>query len=209
MFITTGSLLLTSATHAVLTINVTESGSNVVFSGSGDLDLTGASFIETAPSGSFNEVVVPSNGVFANQPSFPTIFDTYSLTSPHVSYGPGAFFSSSTGNATGTPFIVTSGSQRVLLPTGYTTGDPIAFTTTFVGQSFASLGISIASYSWTVPSDIINLNISLGAPVVAIPEPAVWVSSWGFALLTGMTWYRRLSNRSTTSNPSKNSSVEL
>jgi hypothetical protein len=55
------------------------------------------------------------------------------------------------------------------VPTGYVSGDPLSDSETFDNATFASLGLTVGDYTWTLPSD--SYTIDVEAPV-AVPEPA-------------------------------------
>jgi hypothetical protein len=49
---------------------------------------------------------------------------------------------------------VFASTMEILLPSGYTSGDPISSTQTFSGQTFTSLGLTPGTYDYTWGSGI-------------------------------------------------------
>lgn len=167
LFAIAATALMPTAAAASVTININEVGSDVVATGSGSLDLTDLVFI-----GDFG----PAEGVLPSVAYIGTGLDTLSaaftgLTGP-TQFGPGGLtaFSSTTGTELG----INGGafaSPVVFLPEGYGSGAPLSTSATWIGQSFASLGLTPGKYVYTSARDTFTINI--GA-VGGVPEPATW-----------------------------------
>ena len=55
--------------------------------------------------------------------------------------------------------------SQLWVPFGYTPGTSLSGSVTFAGESFSSLGLTPGSYTTTLPSDTITMNIG------AVPAP--------------------------------------
>jgi len=141
----------TSGATAPFSVSFVESGSNILMSYSGTLDLTGLDFVQNTNPGSGGVGV--AQGAFGIGPS----------GVPNVSLYTGATFSypSNFGDGGGGPSSVTgtgdyfgvfSGlypTNTLVVPTGYTSGNFIQGTTTLSGSSFTSLGMNTGNYNFS------------------------------------------------------------
>jgi hypothetical protein len=141
----------TSGATAPFSVSFVESGSNILMSYSGTLDLTGLDFVENINPGSGG--VGAAQGAFGIGPS----------GVPNVSLYTGATFSypSNFGTGGGSPSSVTgtgdyfgvfSGlypTNTLVVPTGYTSGNFIQGTTTLSASTFSSLGMSAGTYNYS------------------------------------------------------------
>ena len=141
----------TSGATAPFSVSFVESGSNILMSYSGTLDLTGLDFVQNFNPGSGG--VGAAQGAFGIGPS----------GVPNVSLYTGATFSypSNFGTGGGAPSSVTgtgdyfgvfSGlypTNTLVVPTGYTSGNFIQGTTILSGSSFTSLGMNTGTYNYS------------------------------------------------------------
>jgi hypothetical protein len=163
-----GAFAAPSAQAAYVT-TFEEIGSNVVEVGGGTLDLTDL----TLTGGIFTKLfIAPSEPSFVSgtKGDQGDIYDG-ALSGP-ANWGPGAttFANSSSGDLVG---LVPSGAE-IIVPDDYVFGDPLSETSTYVGASFASLGLKPGSYvySWGTGdhADTFTLNVVAGS----VPEPSTW-----------------------------------
>ena len=170
-------LFIVGSVQAAVIVTVVETGGDVVFSGGGSLDLSGLGFDGNFPIN--GSQIDPIIGLLALGPASATTIDTYGplLTTPTYGTGGNTLASSGTGDV----FGVRSVSPGVGVPTGYISGGALSGSSTFAGETFASLGITPGTYVWSWSSDTFTLN------VVPIPA-AVWL--FGSAL-AGLGWVRR------------------
>ena len=163
-----------SSAHAQITLSISESGSDVVFSYSGDWDV----FTNNGTASSTPRILGTEN-------AFGPLF--YSLDGDAWNGGAGLTKSSglwttvdtfNAGTVSGDYF----GFQPTLIygPSGYTAGDSISGSLTASGKTLASLGFTAGdSGSFTGGGNTVNYSVS------AVPEPS------SFALLAGcfgLTW---------------------
>jgi hypothetical protein len=153
-----------SPLHAAITVNIDETGPDVVAVTNGTFDPTGLTATAT---GTGQATFLPFEAFFVSASSQHLQF--YSgLSGPGI-FGPGigATPSSFTGD---TLFLV--GIVGVVgLPVGYSATDILSGTTTFAGATFASLGLVPGMYVFNAPNDTITVNIG---QTPAVPEPATW-----------------------------------
>ncbi len=135
--------------QAEVVINAIETGGNVVFSGSGTLDVSNLTF-----QGSANLLASIDFGAEVFLGGDPTGFppvDFYGaegeLTSPSV-FGANQFTIASLGTGPRMGIAVEAFAMQtapaVTVPAGYVSGTPLSSTSTYSGQTFASLGLNRA-----------------------------------------------------------------
>jgi len=172
----------TCSAHASLIITAVESGSDVVFSYNGSIDLTGApsptgpgssAFINaSAPALSFRDFSAGQADQY-NLPSPPPAFSTFGSGAAHVPTSTSGDILRLSGAST---------PHQISLPVGYTSNTAISGTMTFVGQSFVSLGLTPGDYVW-------DLTFSGGpaqdATISVVPEPSAVYGMLAFLAIAG------------------------
>jgi hypothetical protein len=159
--VSVGALLASTQALAVYTINVVETGGNVVATGSGSFDLTGLTSIG---SGFASTVIRASTGIITVGPS--ATVDLYSVTSGPVSFGSGGNF---VPDATSGSQVSAAFGNSIRVPQGYVSNTVLAASTsTWNSQTFLTLGLTPGTYTWTLGSgDSLVLNI--GTPPNTAP----------------------------------------
>jgi hypothetical protein len=147
-------------------VNAVETGGDVVFTASGDLNLEAWTFSTILED--FGRIQ-PNTGVFRVGPVSSVEGDFY--IAPNDFLGPSNFGTGASANGTsgsGGLLGLIPGGQSLLVPRQYNSGDPLSSSTTYSGQTFASLGLDVGSFTWTWGSestvDSLTLNI--------VPEPS-------------------------------------
>ncbi len=83
----------------------------------------------------------------------------------------------------------------MLVPPGYTSGDPLSGTATWPGTTFAGLGLTPGIYTWTWGSgaDADSFVVDIGVPLVTpIPEPStLLVAGMALGVVGCGAWMRR------------------
>ncbi len=148
-------------------MTLTQSGGNVVATGSGAFDLSGLTFLET----NFDFTYIgPAIGYLEIGPNSSVDIYNGSMSGPS-SFGSGAGLNAT--SSSGQPlFILASGALAV--PIGYTSETSISSSATWDSASFSSLGVTPGTYKWTWGSGAdqsFTLNIS-GGGTAPVPEPA-------------------------------------
>jgi hypothetical protein len=154
-----------SSARAAYIVTFSQSGTDVVASGSGTIDLGGLSFVTSGPT---MPEVAPTFATEATGAAGDV--DEYSGASGPLSFGTGVFTSATTGTGdlVGIQQLIGE-SGFVVVPTGYVSGALLSDTATYTDQSFATLGLTPGSYLYTfgtgADADTFTVN-------VAVPEPA-------------------------------------
>ncbi len=137
----------------------------MVVTGSGSLDLTGLTFYETS---FYGASVDPSQAELLVGPLGGNI-DIYTGASGPSSFGTGGstFASSGTGDV-----VSVLEDNYVSVPAGYVSGDPLSDSSTYDNTTFAALGLTPGTYTWTwgeAPDDSFVLNIGTTPLPAALP----------------------------------------
>ncbi len=170
-----------SEAGAAMLIRVAEDAAGVTFVGSGSVNLTGLTKVDSDIGVSSidpgnSQIVVGGAVDFYGYPSIPGQFGAIG--------GP-VFATSSSGDAFGLTF------PFIGLPAGYVSGADLAFSLFFSGQTLDSLTLVTGSYvwSWGSGADADSVTLQIGAPGATVPEPAS-VALLGAGLL-GIAGLRR------------------
>jgi hypothetical protein len=123
-------------------VDLTQEGGNVVATGSGAIDLTGLSFHFTI---GFPALIDPSSGEIFTGPTIADLqaADVYSGITGPGSFGSGAARPASSGSGD----LVGVGGA-LFVPTGYVSGSPLSDTSTYDGQTFATIGATPGKFEW-------------------------------------------------------------
>lgn len=156
------------AANASVIINVTEVGGDVVFTAAGSLDLTGAVSAGSYPN--YDNGFIPGGDNWWVGPGPGGATDSFAFTSFDGPFGTSTTFFSNPTSVSGDNFFIWGdggATEQVGVPDGYISGSPIASGMVFGGTTIAGFTMIPGTYTYTLPSDTVTLNI--GAPV---PEPA-------------------------------------
>jgi hypothetical protein len=180
-------LLLAAVTNYVqasVVVDVFESGSDVVWSGSGTLNIS-----SLTSQGSGNLLAGSDFGeeffLGADPGGFPAV-NFYGATGQVTA--PGALFAgdlfiqpqSGSGPRFGIAIEAFNGQvdPAVTVPSGYVSGAALSATSTYTNKTIASLGLIPGSYVWTWSGDSLTLNIG------QVPLPAApWLFATAFMSL--------------------------
>ena len=147
-----------AAVKAAVIINAVQSGSDVIFSYTGQLNLTGLGTSE--PGGLPVSFIEPSSGTFIAAGTF----DVYQLTGSFAPFGTGSISNGSASGGSG--FAMVSAISQLWVPSGYTSGTSLSGSVTFAGADFDTLGLNPGSHTTTLQNnDTITMNIG------AVPAP--------------------------------------
>ncbi len=181
-------LLSQGQAKAVLTYNIFESAGNVVIETSGSLNLP-TPLVSTS-SCNLHGVIISSIGIICTGP-FTANLSTYPITGPTSFNGSvNREADSSTGIAT-----ILGGNDDIALPAAYVSGTPIVSSSTFNGQTLASLGFTTTGLigTWTLGGTSDTIQVFLGPPSpsgAAVPGPLPLLGAGA-----AFSWSRRLRKR--------------
>ncbi len=156
--------------QAALILTLTQVGGSVVVNGSGTLNTAALTYLglDSEPA-----QIVPSLGILFAGSSSSTILSDYGgggLTGP-AAFGTGSnnvFASSGTGSTVG----IDGYQHTIRVPQGYVSGTLLTDSSTFTGQTFATLGFTPGTYTYTWGS---GLNADSLVITSVVPEPSTWV----------------------------------
>ena len=156
-------------TNADIVVDASEIGGDVVFSGSGEIDLSKFG----QPAALARPGRVQADEFFLLGPAVNTNFDTYDVpfSGPStIGTGTGLFnASANTGDAFGFDFLF----GTLAVPDNYVSNTQLSGTTTFSNQTFQSMGLANGSYVWSLGTQSVRLNINPVPEPGAIPAIAV------------------------------------
>lgn len=175
--------------RAAVIIEVYETGGDVVFATTGNLNLRGA----TALSGiNYDDGFIPGGSNWYVASGTGSSVDNYALTAFDGPFGTSETFFSTPNSVSGSDFFIWGqGGQtpQVGVPNGYVSGDPIDSTMVFTGATIAGFTMIPGSYVYSLPNDTITLNIRGD---VIVPEPGAFsLLAVGLAVGLAMRLRRR------------------
>jgi hypothetical protein len=147
------------------TVTLVESGSNVVMTASGSLNINDLTLVASAtgPFGSGGIGVNSATWLIGSGGEYVDQYSGFSSTPSNFGSGGGAGASSITGDVIG---VVYNGGPPYLLtvPVGYTTGTQLTASQTFSSQSFASMGLveGTYTYAWGAGPNADSINVVVG-----------------------------------------------
>jgi hypothetical protein len=178
------ALFCGSPANADVIITLKEVGNNVVATYSGTVDLTALTLKAACPtpgvcSGSFPGMG-PSNAVLAMGVTGALPVEYFGpISGPNIAsggFGPGApaGATAGTGARFGVSYQFNFGApnppEAILVPAGYVSGTFLSGTATWNNTTFAALGVTPGTYTWTWGSGRAHSGVKLSA--VVIPEPS-------------------------------------
>jgi hypothetical protein len=178
-------------TRASVTIDIFQSGTSVVASGGGTLDLSGLTFIPSSfiDSGQMQPRLAI---IVEGPPSDLTLFSGYQSIAGPTTFGTGFDTFATTGS--GDIFGIESNNSDYYLfvPTGYVSGQSLSATDTYSNASLSSLGLTPGTYTWNwgtgAHADSFTLQIETAA---AVPEPSTAINAvFGAVAFIAYAWSR-------------------
>ena len=182
---------LSASARAGYVVDLTETGGNVVATGSGAIDLTGLeSNVLTGGMAFLN----PSLGAIRTGPPPFTPIEGYDavngFTGP-ANFGSGGAIVASSGSGDPVSFFFgfSASDNELDVPQGYVSNSALSDTSTYNGQTFSSLGATPGVYKWTWGT---GANQSFTLVIGEVPEPSTWAMMLlGFAGLGLAGWRHR------------------
>jgi hypothetical protein len=171
------------------TMTLQQVGSNVVANGSGAINLTGLTFAGGAAIGG-GGIQASAGQIITGSPGSARAYT--GLNGP-TSFGSGGLFNASTSSGDLFGRFPTQFGGPLFVPEGYTSGDPLTNSMTFNNATFASLGLTPGTYTWTWGTGLLNQNFTLIIGRAGVPDGGSTVSLLGCALLGLAALPRKLS----------------
>lgn len=174
---------ITQSARANFIATIHQVGTDVRVTGSGTIDTT---FLSLFLSGAGNTASIrPNSGnlLFASG-----LADWYTGFSGPTSFGSGGitFASSNSGNPVG----IDGGGGNLFVPQGYVSGTFLSDTSTYNNATFASLGITPGTYTWTWGTGVHADSFTLQIGPAGVPDAGSTLPLLGFASL-GLVALRR------------------
>lgn len=156
-----------------LIISVLEVGADVVVSGSGSVNLTSLTLTSSAaPLGALANLMNPYDGIVISSGSTSDNSDTYSGFTPTTGFGTNV--NSGAASSIGDLFGISTQTNDIYLPAGYSSGSPLNGSMTFTSETYTSLGLvngSSYQYNWGTGGTADFILIQVGEPVTPTPTP--------------------------------------
>jgi hypothetical protein len=172
-------MLAAASSQAAYTITFQQEGSTVVATGSGSINTGGLTFLKTS------NIFVPKGDVApyygTAQVGVGSTYDIYSAPLTPQMFGIGNGDTTLTGS--GDLVEVDPSDGLILVPAGYVSGSPLSGSSTFIGDSFASLPLIPGTYVESFGSGPTADTFT----VIVAPEPA----SLGILGMAGLALVRR------------------
>lgn len=159
------ALFYSAFLSAAVTIDIEESGGNVVATASGTLDTSALTLLAaeapfygfvagSAWNASFDSVILVGSG---NR-------DTYDIGAQSITFSTGAGYTA-TSNTGGIVAIGSrsTGNNTLNVPQGYVSGSPLSSTSTWSGQTIAGMGLIPGSFTFSWAGDSLTINVLSGS----------------------------------------------
>jgi hypothetical protein len=184
-----GATATANASPYVVTLE--EVGSNVVASGSGDIDLTGLTYSFTGYNVPYMDpsVALIYTGSSTNYLGYtgPGLYGYVGDISGPSSFGSGTVAGASSGS--GDPVEFAAYADTILVPAGYVSDDALSDSAIYDGETFAELGVTPGTYVWTWGSDP---DQSFTLEIGATPLPATFpLFASGLGAIGLLVWRRK------------------
>jgi hypothetical protein len=154
--------------RAGYTVTLEQVGSNVVATGSGQIDLTGLSLVGTFTVG---PGVTPTVGFIGTGAIGAVTTDGYSGFTGPTRFGSGG--PTHVNSGTGALVAIEAAANLLNVPVGYVSGKPLSDISTYDNTTIAAIGATPGTYVWSWGSgpgdDTFTLQIG---PAAVVPEPS-------------------------------------
>src|SRR5262249_17695709 len=131
--------------------------------------------------------------IITGQPGGNGDVDLYTGFTGPTSFGSGFFFFPNTGSGDTVGIDAQSFGGLLAVPPGYLSGAALSGSITFSSSTFASLGVTPATYTWTWGTGLPNQNFTLRIAAAGVPDGGSTVTLFGVALLGLVAFRRKLS----------------
>ncbi len=179
-----GLLASASSAHAAYTLYIYQSGADVVASGSGTVNTAGINLFGNT--GTFIDDARPNVGRVLIGAGISTQWQN--ISGP-TSFGPGDRTQTSSNSGSVIGIVGVNSSLR--LPNNYVSGTVIQGSSTWSGQTLASLGMTVGTYTYTwgagATADSFTLRIGTAPPPPVVTATSIpTLSEWGLILMASL-----------------------
>jgi len=155
--------------QAAVVINGAQVGSDVVFTSSGTLNLSGA--VQSSSYRIYGLGIIPGGNNWYYAQGNGGSVKTYNLSAAAGPFGTETGYFSDPTSSTGTNFGIwgnNGGAPLLLASASFESGSLVSGGLIFGGQTFASLGLTPGTYDYALPNDTVTLIIGSQS----VPAPA-------------------------------------
>jgi hypothetical protein len=168
-----------TSASAPMTVTIYESGSNVVMSASGTVDLSGLTLVSSSVGPFGNGGLGISNATFVCGASGSSGSSYSGFTSVPSNFGSGSGLPHSSGAGQSFGIIIDQNPPYLLVvPTGYTSGGNISSTQTFNNTSLSTLGLTNGTYTYTWSGGSIDVVVGGTPGPTGTPAPTSSGAGW-------------------------------
>jgi hypothetical protein len=163
-------LSLGSPTHAGFVVNVTESGGNVLATGSGTINTTALTFDGPGFVDDFANFQAAQGQAFFGSTGNLTIGYYVGLSGPS-SFGPGGSHTATSGTGDFVGVTYPGSFLQLVVPVNYISGSQLSSSDTYSGATFSSLGLTPGTYTYTFGAGANTDSFTMNIGVSSVPEP--------------------------------------
>lgn len=175
--------LHTGVASAGLILDVTEVGGDVHMSASGTLDVTS---LARGSDFTIRGFADPNSAWLSVGPNSWTASDGYLIPKGATFFGPGSitFADLSAGDLFSIQGELNATQSTIYVPDFYVSGSQLSGSSTFLNETFLTLGLieGTHSYSWGSGSNADSITVNIGTTAVPEPSSFLFVSTAGLAL---------------------------
>jgi len=170
------ALSITNPAAAAFVLTVSQSGSNVIGTGSGSIDVSGLADYGATGAGGLVWASYPGTGgsALGLGPAGANAEAYLGAISGPVSFGSGPEYnaSSGSGDSVAIASLVGAGQGAVFVPTGYVSGAALADTATWQGTTIAGLGLLPGAYTYIWGHGAAEDSFTVNVLAANVPEPS-------------------------------------
>ncbi len=179
--VTLGTIFASQPAHATFIFSFVESGTDVVETGIGTVNISDLTYSVNTDEPAF---ILPSLPYTIGGDPAATYLDIYAPGAIGPSVGTGGFTLANIGSGDKVGFI----NSQIMVPTAYVSGMQLSNTDTYFNETFASLGMTIGSYTYNygTGSNADTFVINVGQQAAPVPEPSTTILFASALLFIGL-----------------------
>ena len=172
---------------APMVVTISESGSNVVMTSTGTINLSGLTLVTSSfgPVGQGGLGISSATFITGPNGGYGSTYSGFTSVPSNFGSGSGGANNSGSGDVFGVIFDMAP-PYLLVVPTGYTSGANISSTQTFTGQTLSSLGLTNGTYTYTWSGGSIDVVVGGAAPTpTPTPSTGAVGAGWNFYETSG------------------------